>query len=150
MPQALMELADSWAQSRSKSPRSKVGAVLYCVKSGMMTFGYNGLPAGMPDTKRVWDNQNLEDPLNLYNLVQHAEMNCIRKAWQCGNLFNFPTAVLCVTLYPCHHCMKDFIVPSGVKQVWFRDYHRTHKDKPDLATEELARVSGISLRKLGT
>ena len=146
---ALMAMAEQWAQARSKSPRSKVGAVLYCTRTGMMSFGYNGLPAGMPDLKATWDNLDPQDPQNLYNLVQHAEMNCIRKAWQCSELFDFPHSILCTTLYPCHHCMKDFIVPSGCKTVWFRDYHHSHDHEAKQASQVLADAAGIRLRQLG-
>lgn len=148
LPHALMDVADSWARARSKSPRTKVGAALYCQVSGMLVLGYNGLPCGMMDLKSTWDNQDPHDPLNLYNLVQHAEMNCIRKAWLCGGLIDFSHAILCVTTYPCHHCMKDFIVPSGVKRVIFRDFHRLHDHTQPQPTEDLARHSKITLEKL--
>lgn len=144
---AVMGLAHSWAQARSKSPRTKVGAVLYCPTTGQMAFGYNGLPSGVEDSRELWDDQDPDSPTSYLRLVQHAEMNCVRKAWQQGG-FDFPHAFLCVTLYPCHHCMKDFIIPSGIKTVWFDQYHRSNQNGPDPTTETLARLTGVVISQL--
>jgi hypothetical protein len=49
---SLLEVADAWAQSRSKG-KTKVGAVVYHEASGQMFLGYNGFPAGVPDLSLI-------------------------------------------------------------------------------------------------
>jgi dCMP deaminase len=118
------------AQLRSKDPNTKVGAVVYDPKSGTMIFGYNGFPAGIPDLKHVWDCRDPKNPVTLieyvghperniaatkYSLVVHAETAAVRKAlMQLGDL---STCILVVTHFPCNNCMKDVILPSGLRHV---------------------------------
>lgn len=126
-----------WAQIRSKDPRTKVGAGVYDPVSGAIYLGYNGLPPGVPDLKSIWDNRDAYSPGNKYQYAIHAEANAIRKAaLALGDLSN---CILYVTHYPCHSCMKDFIIPFGIKHVV---YMQSREDK---ASEELASASDIEV-----
>jgi dCMP deaminase len=98
--------------SLSYCTRSKVGAVL--VKDGnMISFGYNGTPAGMDNTCEE-NNVTKEE-------VIHAEMNSILKAAKSGNSVEGSTLYL--TLSPCKECSK-LILQSGVKKVVYLNTYR--------------------------
>jgi deoxycytidylate deaminase len=88
-----------------------------------MIFGYNGFPAGIPDLKELWDCRDVNNPVALadgvlatkYSVVVHAETAAVRKAlMQLGDLSQ---CVLIVTHFPCNNCMKDVILPSGLRHV---------------------------------
>ena len=96
----------------SHCTRSKVGAVL--VKDGnVISFGYNGTPAGM-------DNGCEENDVTKDEVV-HAEMNSILKAAKSGNAVEGSTLYL--TLSPCKECSK-LILQSGVKKVVYLNTYR--------------------------
>jgi dCMP deaminase len=96
----------------SHCTRSKVGAVL--VKDGnMISFGYNGTPAGM-------DNGCEENNVTKEEVI-HAEMNSILKAAKSGNSVEGSTLYL--TLSPCKECSK-LILQSGVKKVVYLNTYR--------------------------
>jgi len=96
----------------SHCTRSKVGAVL--VKDGnVISFGYNGTPAGM-------DNGCEENDVTKEEVI-HAEMNAILKAAKSGNAVEGSTLYL--TLSPCKECSK-LILQSGVKKVVYLNTYR--------------------------
>jgi dCMP deaminase len=96
----------------SHCTRSKVGAVL--VKDGnVISFGYNGTPAGM-------DNGCEENDVTKDEVI-HAEMNAILKAAKSGNAVDGSTLYL--TLSPCKECSK-LILQSGVKKVVYLNMYR--------------------------
>ena len=138
IPEALMRQAWWWAQDRSKDPRTKVGAVVYDLRTGASFFGYNGFNPGMPDYKEVWDCRDPEAAINKYNFVRHAEANALTKAQQL--LGNLEGCFLVVTHLPCPACMKDWVAPSGIKQVYFNDEHDSHP-----LTWIHARIHGIEM-----
>lgn len=95
--------------------RSKVGAVL--VKDGnVISFGYNGTPAGMDNTCE--ENDVTKDE------VIHAEMNAILKAAKSGNAVDGSTLYL--SLSPCQNCCK-LIIQSGIKRVVYLEGYRDLK-----------------------
>jgi dCMP deaminase len=92
--------------------RSKVGAVL--VKDGnIISFGYNGTPAGM-------DNTCEKDDVTLPHVI-HGEVNAILKAAKTGNSVDGSTLYL--TLSPCLDCSK-LILQSGIKRVVYLNQYR--------------------------
>jgi len=122
--------------------RSKVGAVL--VKDGnVISFGYNGTPAGMDNTcedKKYMDSDTggwldqdtidefwpFEDDLGKYKLITkhevlHAESNAILKAAKSGNSVDGSTLYL--SLSPCKDCCK-LIIQSGIKRVVYLEDYR--------------------------
>ena len=136
---ALLRQAWLWAQDRSKDPRTKVGAVVYDYASGASFFGYNGFPKGIPDDKALWDNRGRTKPYCKYNFVVHAESNAMRKATACLGT-DLSRCILVITHFPCHRCMVDFVIPSGIKQV-----HVAKLDPPDPLTLALAELAGIQV-----
>ena len=99
----------------SHCTRSKVGAVL--VKDGnVISFGYNGTPAGMDNTCE--ENDVTKDE------VIHAEMNAILKAAKGGNAVDGSTLYL--SLSPCQNCCK-LIIQSGIKRVVYLEGYRDLK-----------------------
>jgi dCMP deaminase len=141
LEESLLRAAWHWAQDRSKDPRTKVGAVVYDPKTGASIFGYNGFNRGMPDLKEVWDNRDRSTPNCKYNYVRHAEANALEKAWKL--LGDTSECLLVVTHLPCESCMKDWIVPSGIKKVFYCEPH----DACAL-TIGMARQHGIDLIQL--
>lgn len=101
-----MALARFWADSCSKDPSTKVGAVLVGKDRRDIALGYNGFPPGIEDTPERLDNRAIK-----YRLVQHAERNVLDNA-----RFDTEGATLYVTLFPCCECAKS-IISKGIKRV---------------------------------
>lgn len=93
--------------SRSKDPSTQVGTVLV-MNNQLVSSGYNGMPAGAPETPEVW-----ERPLK-YDLVLHSEINAVGQAAQKGAVCWGATAY--VTHFPCLGCAKA-LVAAGVQEV---------------------------------
>ena len=108
-------VAHLFAQMRSKDPNTKVGACVYDPNTGGLYLGYNGFPSGIPDLKEHWDNRDTTNPNCKYARVVHAEANAVRKAIMA--LGNLRDCTLYITHFPCRNCMKDFIIPSGLREV---------------------------------
>lgn len=121
MDQSIFAVIHIWSQLRSKDPNTKVGAAVYEPETGALHLGYNGFNHGVPDEKSVWDNRNAYTPGNKYARIVHAEANAIIKALRAK--FNHNDAILYCTHWPCHRCVKDFIIPSGIKIIkYLQDY----------------------------
>lgn len=138
---SIMLIAEFWAKSRSKDPRTQVGAVVYDPKIGSIHAGYNGLCEGHPDLKKIWDNRDVNKPNNKYEHVVHAEVNAVRKAYQCSKDISHCT--LYITHFPCPECMKNVIIPSKIKVVYVAD--REHETE---LSNKLAALSGVVIRDL--
>jgi dCMP deaminase len=100
-------VADTW----SKDPSTKVGAVLVNYEAGLEFIGYNGFPRGVEDTPKRYADRELK-----YKLIVHAEVNAIQKA---GHFARGST----IYIYPsfslppvCNECAK-FVIQSGIKEV---------------------------------
>jgi len=127
-----------WSELRSKDPNTKVGAGVYEPTTGALHMGYNGFNHGIPDEQSVWDNKDIESSHNKYTKVVHAEANAIMKALRAR--FNPDGAILYCTHWPCHRCIKDFIIPSGIKTIkYLQDY------PPDKETFELLKDTDIKI-----
>lgn len=109
---AIFAVCQTWAQARSKDPKTKVGAAVFDPRTGGLFLGYNGFPAGIPDYKDRWDGPHK------YEWVVHAEANAIRKALMA--LHDLSDCTLYCTHEPCLACVRDWILPSGVRTVVFR------------------------------
>ena len=117
-----MNVAESSA-NLSHARRLKVGAVI--VKDqNIISFGYNGMPAGM-------DNNCEEELLNedgpqlvTKPEVIHAEANAICKLARQGNSGQDSTMFL--THAPCVECAK-MIVQAGIKSVYWKNSYRDTK-----------------------
>lgn len=148
-----MKLAREFAQLRSKDPNTKVGACAHDPKTGGLYLGYNGFNEGMPDLEALWRAREIPTFLaytsgytlapsgiqaTKYEFVVHAEANAIRKAMM--GVGTLERCTLYVTHYPCHRCMKDFIIPSGIRQVVFASL--AHFDP---ISDYLAKMIGVQM-----
>lgn len=130
--------------SRSKDPRTKVGACIVNDKK-VLSIGYNGAPRNFPDDL-VPDCTDLSKPLveQKYAYICHAEPNAILNYG--GSIKDFNGAKIYCTLFPCHECAK-LIIQSGIKEVIYNDlYHRD--DCTMNVSKMLFNLSGVSYRKL--
>ena len=60
---------------RSKDPNTKVGACIVDDDHKVVSIGYNGMPAGVPEEELSWNKGEGLDSKYLY--VCHAEFNAI-------------------------------------------------------------------------
>ena len=113
-----MNLAKEVA-SWSKDPSTKVGAV--AVKDGrVLALGYNGFPRGVEDSTERYNNKQEK-----YQLVVHAEVNCIYNATYHGLSLN--NADLYIYGLPCcNECAKG-IIQVGIKRVFMQDIKNDDK-----------------------
>jgi dCMP deaminase len=95
--------------TRSKDPSTQVGAVLVNDSRHIIGTGYNGFPAGIPETPELWNNRDLK-----YFLVLHAEQNALGAAAAAGHATAGSTLYL--THGPCDVCAK-MIVAAGIRRV---------------------------------
>lgn len=98
----------------SKDPSKKIGAVAVGPNRNILATGYNGFPKGIQDTP-----ERLNDRETKYELVVHAEMNCIYNAVENG--VSLKGAHLYVYGLPiCHECAKG-VVQVGIARVVIED-----------------------------
>lgn len=104
----------------------RVGAIL--VKDGnILSFGYNGTPAGFPNGCEGPDKLTLPE-------VLHAESNAIAKCAQSTQ--SAKGATLYVTMAPCFECAK-LIIQSGIVAVY---YEYTYRDPAGLLLLDRAKI----------
>ena len=115
----------------SRSKRRKVGALLVKDKN-IISFGYNGTPAGFANECEDEDGRTLDS-------VLHAESNAITKAAK--SEISTKGAVLYLTFSPCYACSK-LIIQSGIKAVYYADEHSCTRGL------ELLRQTDITVIKL--
>lgn len=110
--------------TRSKDPRTKVGAVI--VKNNrVLSTGYNGAPKNFPD-EEVPTSSDTTLPLKdqKYSYICHAELNAILNYNANRDLDG---ATIYTTITPCHECAK-LIAQSGItRAVYSKRYHRTEE-----------------------
>ena len=98
----------------SKDPSKKIGAVAVGANRNILATGYNGFPKGIQDTE-----ERLNDRETKYELVVHAEMNCIYNAVENG--VSLKDSHLYVYGLPiCHECAKG-VVQVGIGRVIIED-----------------------------
>lgn len=93
----------------SRDPSTKIGAVAVKDKV-ILSTGYNGFPRGINDDERYL-NRDIK-----YNLVVHAEMNCIYNAALIGAKLN-EADIYVYGLPTCIECAKG-IAQIGIKKVF--------------------------------
>ena len=107
-----MEIAELVA-SKSKDPRTKVGAVLVR-NNRIISTGYNGFPKGIVETVERWQ------PPQKYDFVVHAERNALDNAAKEG-ISTLGTTLYITPLPPCLECVKG-IISAGVEKVVITRY----------------------------
>ena len=110
----------------SKDPSTKVGAVVIGEDGEVLAQGYNGFPRGVKDSV-----VRLEDRELKYQLVVHAELNCIYHAARIGLSLKNSTMFIS-GLPPCNECAKGliqagintvFVLADKTKVEWLPAYH---------------------------
>ncbi len=96
---------------RSKDPNTKVGACIVDAEHKVVSIGYNGMPAGLPEEELSWNKGEGLDSKYLY--VCHAEFNAILNT---RNGSSVKGGTLYVTLFPCNECAKACI-QTGIKEI---------------------------------
>lgn len=125
-----LRIAYIWAKN-SYAKRLKVGAIM--VKDKMIiSDGYNGTPAGMPN--ECEDDQNRTHPY-----VLHAEANAISKIAKSNNSSEGST--IYITAAPCINCAK-LIIQAGIKRVVYSEDYRLTQGL------DLLKQNGISIDKI--
>jgi dCMP deaminase len=130
MKQKFIDLYMAWAARTaelSHARRLHVGAVI--VKDDtVISYGYNGMPAGWDNNCEDEIGQVLDDNGNIYEArlktkpeVLHAESNAIAKLARSTN--SGLGATMFVTHAPCLDCAK-LIYQSGISSVLYRDSYR--------------------------
>ena len=95
--------------SRSKDPRTKVGAVLvHWDEKNSFSHGYNGFPRNVLDLDSRWERPEK------YFFVCHAEVNSILNCARLGAATK--GAVMSTQGIPCSNCAQA-ICQAGLKEV---------------------------------
>ena len=100
------KLVGTW----SKDPSTQVGAVVVGQIGEILATGYNGFSRGIIDS-----NYRYEDRAKKYELIVHAEMNCIYNATHNGVALKDSTLYI-HGLPVCHECAKG-VIQVGIKRV---------------------------------
>jgi len=114
--------------SWSKDPSKQIGAVAVNSDRRILATGYNGFPLGIEDAPYRYEDRSIK-----YDLVVHAEMNCIYNATYNG--ISLKDATLYVWGLPvCHDCAKG-IIQVGINRIvmsaddipekWSESFHKS-------------------------
>ena len=96
--------------SWSKDPSKQIGAVAVNSDRRILATGYNGFPKGIEDIPARYEDRSIK-----YDLVVHAEMNCIYNATFSG--ISLKDATMYVWGLPvCHDCAKG-IIQVGINRI---------------------------------
>ena len=124
---------------RSKDPNTKVGVCIVDQDHKVVSIGYNGMPAGIPDEELSWNKGEGLDSKYLY--VCHAEFNAILNT---RNGSSVRGGTLYVTLFPCNECTKA-IIQTGIKEVVYisNKYENTTETQASL---RMLMLAGVKIR----
>lgn len=123
------------ASNCSVATKAQVGAAVVTA-TGMISVGYNGMPAGMNNDCEYYDKDLAR--WKTKPEVIHAECNALDKMARQG--VSADGSILFVTRVPCIQCAKS-ILGLGIKAVYYLDSHR------DMSGSELLKRSGIYVEK---
>jgi len=113
-----------WVASKSKDPKTKIGALLVKDKR-IISTGYNGIPIGVND-----DDETRHQRPEKYKWYEHGERNAIYAAAKYG--INTDGATLYTNALPCVDCARG-IIQSGIKEVYI---HQQFNDLCNAANRE--------------
>lgn len=131
-----------WIASKSKDPRTQVGAYIVGSNNEPLSFGYNGPPSKITDTSINWARPDK------YPYIRHAEKNAI---WY-GRNKNLEAATLYVTSRPCRRCMLDIVETGISKVIYFEpkvvDESSLTSDVEDWTlSQEIGKLGSVTLNK---
>jgi dCMP deaminase len=109
----------------SHAVRKKVGCVIVR-DNNILSFGFNGMPAGMDNRceHKVFDHLTQQDKLVTNPEVSHAEENALAKIAKSN--FSSLGATAYVTLEPCMHCAK-LLYSAGINRVVVKEPYVSHE-----------------------
>ncbi len=127
---------------KSKDPATKVGAVFVDDKNHQITMGYNGMVAGIDESKLSWDKDKTK-PLEeqKYGYVVHAEANAILHSPR-----TLEGSRLYVTLFPCHECAK-LVASVRCKEVVYLS-NKDHQSESHRISCRILDLAGVRYRQL--
>lgn len=135
---ALAEEVSTW----SKDDSTKVGAVITTEDGKPVSWGYNGIPMGLDDSKA----ERHERPMK-YKWFAHAERN----AMDLSSRSDLSGCVMFVTMSPCTNCAQS-IIQRQLKTVvvkksgWIDNLPDRWKEDMTIALEML-REAGVNVVK---
>ena len=126
---------------KSKDPNTKVGCVIVDQNNRQKSAGYNGMVAGIDESKIPWGNDKSKSlSEQKYPYVIHSEANAVDYAKT-----DLTGCRIYVTLFPCSDCSKR-IANNGIKEVIFLS--DKYKFTPDNnAAKYLLDLCGIKYRQ---
>lgn len=99
----LAELVSRW----SKDPSTQTGAVIVGPDNGVISVGFNGFPAGMPDSPALYSDRSEK-----YSRIIHCEINALLYAGKTiprgSTLYTFP-------FMSCDRCVVQML-QAGIKR----------------------------------
>jgi len=129
--------------TKSKDPKTNIGAVIVGRDGEIVSTGYNSFPRGLDDTKP----ERFERP-NKYFWFEHAERNAIYNAARVG------TSTKGCTLYldhwfPCADCARG-IINAGITTIYCEPLNED-EDNPQymesfVQSKEMLEEAGVQLK----
>lgn len=122
----LATLVSTW----SKDPSTQTGAVIVGPDNGVISVGFNGFPAGMPDDEALYANRDEK-----YSRVVHCEINALLYA---GRAIPAGSSLYTVPFMSCDRCVvqmlqagiRRFVAPVASQdklERWAEAFARTRK-----------------------
>ena len=122
----LAKLVSTW----SKDPSTQTGAVIIGPDLGVISVGFNGFPAGMPDDPALYANREEK-----YSRIIHCEINALLHA---GRPLPISASLYTVPFMSCDRCVvqmlqagiKRFVAPVATgerAERWAEAFNRTRK-----------------------
>ena len=128
-----------WSSTRSKDPKTQVGACIVNDEKRIISVGYNGLTYGMDDDSFPWDSigEETNDLFTIKNYwVAHSELNAILNSHGA----DLRGTTMYVTLFPCNECAKA-IVQAGIKKIIYLNMY-AHTDLVEI-TNTIFEKAGV-------
>jgi dCMP deaminase len=126
---------------RSKDSKTNNGAVIVDSDKKVIGVGYNGLPKGFDDNKKVfWSDDDDCVKNSKHSYVVHAEANAIYNR----NTSRVSGQVMYCTLFPCRECAKA-IIQNNICEVVYLSYKEHHKEINDVV-KLMFKESGVKLK----
>ncbi|MBI2519451.1 MAG: dCMP deaminase family protein [Bdellovibrio sp.] len=127
---------------KSKDPATKVGCVIVDSNQRQVTMGYNGMVAGIDESKLPW-GKDKSVPLKYqkYGYVVHSETNAILHAPR-----SLEDCRMYVTLFPCNECAK-LIASKKIKEVIYLSDKHKDQEGTEMA-KYLFDLANITYRQL--
>lgn len=128
--QVFIDIVNSYAKL-SKDPRTKVASLILRRDFSIISGGYNGFPAGFPDSEEYWNDRERKNAM-----VIHSEENAIDYAGS----NDLTGSILICTHYPCPRCAAK-IVKRRIAYVYYLNDKRA--DHNCSLTDDIFRKANV-------